>query len=76
MEIWLSDKNTGIECGINNDGDLFLGDSSSGANLPDIKENREKIIRDFCRYTGRQMPVIAANGKPLKFDGTMVEFSR
>jgi len=76
MEIWLIDKKTGIECGLNSDGDLFLGDDKSGYNLRDTKENRKRIINDFCRYTGRQKPVIAANGKPIEYNGSLVEFSR
>jgi len=76
MRTWLKDEKTKIECGINNDGELFLGDDKSGYNLHDTLENREKIINDFCRYTGRQKPIICANGSPLKFNGTIVEFSR
>lgn len=76
MEIWLKDEKTSIECGINKDGELFLGDKDSGYNLPDTVNNREKVIEDFCKNTGRQRPVIAANGKPLKYDGGMIRFSR
>ena len=76
MKIWLSDEKTGIECGINSDGDLFIGNSTSGYNLRDTPENRQRIINDFCNYTNRQHPIIAANGEPIKFDGSMLEFSR
>lgn len=76
MKVWLSDTKTGIECGINTDGDLFLGDNKSGYNLQDTLENRQKIINDFCRYTGSQYPVISAGGEPIKFDGSMIAFSR
>lgn len=38
-----------LECGINDDGDLFLGDDRGGYNLPDTVENREKVLRDFAR---------------------------
>ena len=76
MEIWLEDKETGLQCGKNNDGDLFWGDNYSGANAPDTPENRKMIVRDFCRYTGREMPAISAAGTPIKFDGTMVAFNR
>ena len=54
IEVWMRDEKTGIECGLNSDGDLFLGDNNSGYNLRDTPENRERIINDFCRYTGRQ----------------------
>lgn len=37
-----------LECGINDDGDLFLGDDRSGYNLPDTLENRERILNDFA----------------------------
>ena len=77
MEIWLSDKKTGIECGLNNDGFLFLGDSESGSILSDTKDNRKKVINDFCKSTGRVFsPIISACGKPIDFDGTIVEFSK
>lgn len=39
-----------LECGINNDGDLFLGDDRGGYNLPDTPENRERILNDFEYY--------------------------
>ena len=50
MEIWKRDEKTGIECGINDDGELFLGNDRSGYNLPDTEENRESILRDFDYY--------------------------
>lgn len=76
IEVWMKDEKTGIECGLNGDGDLFLGDSYSGYNLRDTPENRERIINDFCRYSGRQKPVIMADGKPYRGNETMIEFSR
>lgn len=76
IKIWLRDENTGIECGINKDGELFLGNNKSGYNLRDTKENREYIINDFCRYTGRQKPVIMANGEPYKGNESIIEFSK
>ena len=51
MEIWKRDGKTGIECGINDAGELFLGNDCSGYNLPDTEENREYILRDFDYYT-------------------------
>lgn len=51
MKIWFKDQETGIECGINSHGELFLGDNKSGYNLPDTPENRQRIISDFKRYT-------------------------
>lgn len=50
MEIWRRDEKTGIEVGINDDGELFLGNHCSGFNLPDTEENRESILRDFDYY--------------------------
>ena len=76
IEVWMEDKKTGIQCGLNRYGKLFLGNSESGYNLPDTPENRERVIHDFCRYTGRQRPVIMANGKPYKGKETMIDFSR
>lgn len=54
IEVWMRDEKTGLECGVNGDGDLFLGDDNGGYNLRDTAENRERIINDFCRHTGRQ----------------------
>lgn len=45
------DERTGIEYGINIDGILYLGNDKSGYNLYDTPENRERILRDFERYT-------------------------
>lgn len=50
MVIFKENKKTGLACGINNDGDLFLGNKSSGYNLRDTPQNREKILRDFDYY--------------------------
>ena len=50
MQIWKRDEKTGIEVGINDDGELFLGNDRSGFNLPDTEENREAILRDFDFY--------------------------
>ena len=48
-QVWLRDKRTGIECGKNEDGDLFLGDGDSGSTLPDTRENRKRLIANY-RY--------------------------
>ena len=48
MEIWKSDEKTGLKCGVNDFGDLFLGDSKSGYNLPDTPENRGYILTDYA----------------------------
>ena len=42
-----------IVCGINSDGDLFLGDDRSGYNLPDTPENRDFILADFEYWCGK-----------------------
>ena len=47
MQVWKRDERTGLECGINDDGELFLGNDRTGFNLPDTEENREHILRDF-----------------------------
>ena len=47
MVIFKEDKKTGLSCGINDDGDLFLGGNGSGYNLKDTPENREYILNDF-----------------------------
>ena len=50
MQIWKRDEKTGIEVGINDDGELFLGNDRSGFNLPDTEENRSILLRDFDYY--------------------------
>ena len=50
MQVWKRDERTGLECGINDDGELFLGNDRTGFNLPDTEENREHILRDFDFY--------------------------
>jgi hypothetical protein len=52
METWATDAKTGLQCGINDDGDLFLGDSRSGYNLKDTPDNRMKILKDFYKTSG------------------------
>ena len=51
IDFYGKDERTGIEYGINRDGMLYLGDDKSGYNLYDTPENRERILRDFERYT-------------------------
>lgn len=36
-----------LSCGVNNDGDLYLGDSKSGYCLKDTPENRDVILKEF-----------------------------
>lgn len=55
ITIWACDIRTGIECGINQDGDLYFGDGQSGYNLRDTPENRTIIVNAFERYTGRKL---------------------
>lgn len=50
MTIFKENKETGLQCGINDDGNLFLGDNKSGYNLSDTPENREYILNDFDYY--------------------------
>lgn len=52
MIIFETDKETGISCGINDDGDLFLDNGKSGYNLPDTRENMQYLLLDFERLTG------------------------
>ena len=54
MVVFKENKETGLSCGINDDGELFLGNDKSGYNLPDTKRNREYIIRDFNRYNAEE----------------------
>lgn len=50
MTIFKENKKTGLQCGLNDYGDLFLGDDKSGYNLTDTPENREHILADFDYY--------------------------
>ncbi len=52
MQIWKRDERTGIECGINDDGELFLGNDRSGFNLPDTEENRSILLRVLALLEG------------------------
>lgn len=47
MEIFKEYK--GLSCGVNDYGELFLGDDRGGYNLVDTPENREYIIAEFDR---------------------------
>ena len=53
MVIFKENKKSGLQCGINDYGELFLGDDNSGYNLPDTPENREYIKNDFENYNNR-----------------------
>ena len=50
MIIFKEDTRFNLSCGVNDDGDLFLGDDVSGYNMPDTPENREYIMEDFDNY--------------------------
>jgi hypothetical protein len=47
-------EETKIEIGINDIGELFLGDDSSGGNYRDTLGNRERLKCNFLRYTGKE----------------------
>ena len=51
IKTWFEDEKKGISCGINSEGELFIGNSTSGYNLPDTEDNREIIKADFRRLT-------------------------
>ena len=46
-EILKRDEQTGIQCGINDLGRLFIGDTICWYNMEDTPENREKLLADF-----------------------------
>lgn len=46
MTIWRENKQ-GLQCGINDFGQLFCGDDKSGFNLRDTPENRNYILSEF-----------------------------
>lgn len=45
--IFRRDDQTGIQCGINGAGDLFIGDSVCWRTMPDTPENRERLLLDW-----------------------------
>lgn len=49
MIIFKENKVTGLSCGVNDWGELFIGDNKSGANFPDTSENRNYILELFER---------------------------
>ena len=53
MTVFKRNEKTGLECGINDEGMLYLGDDKSGYNLPDTPDNRERILADFDYYNER-----------------------
>jgi hypothetical protein len=50
MTIFKENEKTGLQCGVNDYDELFLGDNKSGYNLRDTPENRERILADFDYY--------------------------
>ena len=46
-EIFRRDEQTGIQCGINDLGRLFIGDKLCWYNMENTPENREKLLADF-----------------------------
>lgn len=47
MIIFKENKETGLSCGVNDWGELFIGGNRSGANLSDTPENREYVLEQF-----------------------------
>lgn len=47
MIIFKENKETGLSCGVNDWGELFIGDDKSGANFSDTLENRKYILELF-----------------------------
>lgn len=54
MIIFKENKKNGYSCGINDSGQLFLGNDNNGYCLPDTPENREYILDDFDFYDERE----------------------
>ena len=50
MTIFKENKETGLQCGVNDYGNLFLGNDRSGCILPDTLENRERVLAEFDYY--------------------------
>ena len=50
MIIFKENKISGLQCGLNDKGELFLDNGKSGYNLRDTPENRKYILNDFDCY--------------------------
>lgn len=46
--IFRRDGQTGIQCGINDAGDLFIGDAVCWRTMPDTPENRDWVLQDWA----------------------------
>ena len=54
MKIFKKNKKTGLKCGINDYGDIFLGDDKSGYNLRNTRRNRKRILNDFKKICSHE----------------------
>lgn len=59
LNVFFRDDANGLEVGINVDGELYLGNNTSGYNLRDTVENRHRIERDIERYTGQKVNLVS-----------------
>lgn len=57
IEYFAKDEETGMSCGINSDGQLFIGDDKSGGNMDDTPDNRLALIRYWKKYTGKDLQI-------------------
>jgi hypothetical protein len=59
LTVLFKDDTSGLEAGINADGNLYFGDNKSGYNLDDTIDNRHRIARDIERYTGQKISLVS-----------------
>lgn len=73
MEILRRDPGTGIQCGINDMGKLFLGDMHCWYNLEDTPENRKKLLADYAysveqKQAAQEPPKVMTAGEWMSVD--------
>lgn len=54
MQIFKENKEKKLSCGVNDFGEVFVGDDRCGYSLPDTPENRRRVIADFDYYNGKE----------------------
>lgn len=67
------DDQTGIQCGINGAGDLFIGDAVCWRTMPDTPENREMLLLDWSysveqKKAAQKPPKVMQAGEWLAVD--------
>ena len=54
---WREDEKTGLSCGLNERGEIFIGDDKSGCTIPFSLENKERFLRDYEYLTEGRLQI-------------------